>query len=101
MGIRPNIIQSRELAKRREAYEKAQRELRKVENQVDAKYKKLVAEALLKAIKAGALQQEFLNRILNRFVTAKSEREFLGLEPLPVKAESNGHQQHHEHAHHQ
>lgn len=70
------------IARLREKVAKAQRELQEANKKADTRRKIILGSCILSAVKQGSLGQDWVNKLLEKFVTRKSDREFMGLSPL-------------------
>ena len=70
----------KDLDKIRERAAKAHRELKEAEAQAINYYNSIVAGAVKTAIKKGGLPRKLFDNILDKYVTDKSDRKFMGID---------------------
>ncbi len=73
---------SKALARLLEQQERLRQQIKKLQKSNDTRTKILHGVALLKALEAGKVEQTYIDQLLDEYITQKSAREFLGLEPL-------------------
>ena len=82
------------LVKAQEKADAATKHVKELKAKAANYYNGIVTNAMKAAVKKGLMPRKYFDEILDKCVTSKSQREFMGLEPLPPKVESNGQQPH-------
>ncbi|QSR33819.1 hypothetical protein CFI10_02270 [Marinobacterium iners] len=72
------LLKQQEQLKARIQQEKSKE--RKAERQADNRRKMLMGIALQEAVKAGSIDQQWINQLLHTYIKTSRDREFLGLE---------------------
>lgn len=97
---------SKTIAQLQEQLRLLKTKLSEEQRKAETRRKILYGVALLKGIETGAIQQSYIKQLLNRFITKKGDRDFLGLAPLTeqqpaptqaVTASNNQAQEHNNH----
>lgn len=81
---------SKTIAQLEEDLNQLKAKLSKEKRKADTRRKVLIGSCVLSAIEQGVLNDEWVKKLLNKFVSRPSDRTFLGLQPLTNQ--SNGHQ---------
>ena len=77
------------IARLQEKADKALRELKEANRKLDTRKKIILGSCVLSAVKQGFLNEEWMTKLLHKFVTSKSDREVFGLPPLQAETNNN------------
>ena len=82
------------IARLRERAEKARRELNEANRKLDTRKKIILGSCILSAVKDGFLHNEWVTKLLNKYVTRQSDREIFDLPPLQADSDNNSTEHH-------
>jgi|GEM_PF-4485817 len=92
---------SQKISKLEEQLNRIKKQLVEEKKRENTRRKILMGIAFSKAADDKVIKPEYVNQVLNKYLTSKSDREFMGLEPLPEKKPAGENQEHQDNNMHQ